>query len=102
MSRRNLRTLSLREAAARTRLSVDRIQRAVTAGQIRAFRDDGKSRRGAWRLLETSFEDWFERHCVGGPADSTPADAAVDAAVREAFDPDAELIAMTAPEDRFV
>lgn len=109
MSRRNLRTLTIKEAAARTRLSEDRINRAAKAGEIRAFRDAtgaGKLRRGTWLLLEQSFEAWFDRHCEGGDAPAALADAAaeaeVEAAARAHLDPDADLIAMTPVEDRFV
>jgi len=103
MTRRNLRTLTLKAAAARTGLSVDRIRRAVHAGQIQAFREPtgtGKGTRGTYFLLETSFEAWFLSHVTGTGA--TPEEAEVEQAVTEALDPDAALLAETPVEDRFV
>lgn len=103
MSRRNMRTLTLKEAAARTRLSVERIRQAVVAGHIQAFRQptgEGAHTRGAFFLLEASFEAWFFSHVTGG-ADATP-DPDVEAAVAAAVDVNQQLLDETPPEDRFV
>lgn len=103
MKRRSMRTLTLKEAAARTRLSAERIRQAVVAGEIQAFREPtgtGKLTRGKFFLLEASFEAWFFSHVTGG-ADATP-DPDVEAAVAAAVHVDQQLLDETPVEDRFV
>lgn len=105
MTRRSMRTLSLKAAAQRTGLPIERLRRAAVTGEIDYFREasgTGARLRGRIFLLEASLEAWFFAH-VSRATPSAEEHAAADAAAEViADDIDAQLLAQTPAEDRFV